>query len=473
MAIVSSSRKITPEEIPLKCDGIAEIELKLTAVNELISNPVDIMLVLDESGSMQGAPLNELKIAAKKFIDIIDAATNNGTITGILSFGTNIGIVKFDSNATFVNPPGMTTNTADLKTVIDSLVDKNLTCHGCAFKTARESFDPLSQNHKIIVLFTDGKTTVFSPDANTEATTAKNLGIEIFCLGLGEDIDIPNLQSWATDNNHVLIAPTLADLEQIFEDLAENINKIGATNIDITDYIENDFEIIDGSQSVIFEGASTPNPNYTVAVANDKKSINLTIDELGASGRESATLTFKIKHTACTGGNKSVNKNIVYSDTEGNVATFPTLNNYIDVKCVEDILTNCCNQPEIIEFEPCEEYKEVTLPLSGESYDLSCVGRLLTVYVKLRNVCPNRKVAVGVLLYEKVLNQVVPRGFRAVEITTPSQTTNLSCMCKDINVGPFEFVLPETTSLCSKRQFYTKIISHYSDTLPNYNITTN
>lgn len=81
----------------------------------------------------------------------------------------------------------------------------------------------------------------------------------------------------------------------------------------LTDYIENDFEIIDGSQSVIFEGASTP--NYTVAVANDKKSINLTIDELGASGRESATLTFKVKHTACTGGNKPVNKNIVYSDT--------------------------------------------------------------------------------------------------------------------------------------------------------------
>lgn len=313
MAIVSSIKNITPEETPLKCDGIAEVELKLIAVNELISNPVDIMLLLDESGSMQGAPLNELKIAAKKFIDIIDAATNNGTATGTLSFGTNIGLVKFDNTATFVNPLGMTTNTADLKNAIDGLVNKDFTCHGCAFKTARENFDPLSQNHKIIVLFTDGRTTIPLPDANTEATTAKNSGIEIFCLGLGNNIDIPNLQSWATDNNHVLIAPTLEDLEQIFEDLTENINKIGATNINITDYIENDFEIIDGSQSVIFEGASTP--NYTVAVANDKKSINLTIDELGASGRESATLTFKVKHTACTGGNKPVNKNIVYSDT--------------------------------------------------------------------------------------------------------------------------------------------------------------
>lgn len=34
MAIVSSSKNITPEETPLKYDGIAEVELKLIAVND-------------------------------------------------------------------------------------------------------------------------------------------------------------------------------------------------------------------------------------------------------------------------------------------------------------------------------------------------------------------------------------------------------------------------------------------------------
>lgn len=184
MGIVLSTKKITPREIPLKCDGISEVELRLTATNDLISNPVDIMLVLDESGSMDGEPLTSIKEASKQFIDIIDESTNNGTITGTLGGGSTIGIVKFDTDASFILPPGLTTNTLDLKNAIDTLSAGGFTCHGCAFKVARESFNPLSTNKKIIIMFTDGQTTVPLPNPDTESSIAKAQGIEIYCIGL-------------------------------------------------------------------------------------------------------------------------------------------------------------------------------------------------------------------------------------------------------------------------------------------------
>ena len=44
--------------------------LALTAAPDIISNPTDIVLVLDRSGSMAGAPLASMKAGAKTFIDI-------------------------------------------------------------------------------------------------------------------------------------------------------------------------------------------------------------------------------------------------------------------------------------------------------------------------------------------------------------------------------------------------------------------
>ncbi|MEG2869679.1 MAG: vWA domain-containing protein [Terrisporobacter sp.] len=472
MGILISKKIITPEATPLKCDGKATVELMLNAAGSIQSNPVDIMLVLDQSGSMAGAPLAALKAASKQFIEIIDKATNNGTATGTLSGGSTIGIVKFDATATFVAPPGMTSSVTDLKNVIDGLTHLNGTCHGCALHAARTNFNSASTNKKIIILFTDGENNTFTYNADDEANSAKTAGMEIYCIGLG-DINVANLNSWSTDpdNTHVLIAPTPANLTQAFEDLAANINLPGALNIVIEDTIYPDFEIIEGTNRITFGGSPLPTPISIATVSPDKKSIRWTISVLGKSGNESASLKFDIKHVSCTGGNKSVNKTITYLDEEGNTASFSTEDNDVEVKCIEDIETDCCTPPEVVNFNECEEYKEVQLPLNGEAYDLSCVGRLLSVNVKLSKICPNRKIVVGVMVYEVVDNMLVPRGFKVVEVDTPLAGSNEMCICKSFNVGPFEFILPEEISLCQNREFKVKVIAHYSDILSNYKVT--
>ena len=69
MGITNSNKVISTQQID--CDGSLKVTLALTAAPDIISNPVDIALVLDRSGSMAGTPLVNMKAGAKTFIDII------------------------------------------------------------------------------------------------------------------------------------------------------------------------------------------------------------------------------------------------------------------------------------------------------------------------------------------------------------------------------------------------------------------
>lgn len=145
---------------------------------------------------------------------------------------------------------------------------------------------------------------------------ARAAGIVIYCIGLigADGIDVDALNDWATDPDasHVAVTPDESDLEQLFADLAKNISKPGATNIVIDEIVNSDFTIT----------SITP-PNRGTAVMINSQTIRWTIQELGVTGNEGASLEFFIQHTAQTSGMKLVNESITYTDTEGNAVTFP------------------------------------------------------------------------------------------------------------------------------------------------------
>ncbi len=97
MGVTSSNKTISMDRIA--CDGTLKVTLALSALPDISSNPTDIVLVLDRSGSMAGSPLANMKAGAKAFIDIIDEATDNSQ-DGNIGSGSRIGIVSFASNAT-------------------------------------------------------------------------------------------------------------------------------------------------------------------------------------------------------------------------------------------------------------------------------------------------------------------------------------------------------------------------------------
>lgn len=241
MGITNSNKQINVSRID--CQGMLKVTLALSAAPDISSNPTDIALVLDRSGSMAGSPLANMKAGAKTFIDIIDEATDSAH-DGQIGSGSRIGIVSFANTATADTQ--LITSVADLKTAVDNLSAGGSTNHADAFEKAIQLFDPASTNAKVIVMFTDGKTTA-GPPPSPVAAAARAAGIIIYCIGLvgADGIDVDTLNDWATDpdTSHVAVTPNDADLEDLFKDLAANISKPGATDIIIDEIVNSDFMI--------------------------------------------------------------------------------------------------------------------------------------------------------------------------------------------------------------------------------------
>ena len=273
MGVTNSNKQIDVDRID--CDGSLKVTLAFSATPDIVSNPTDIVLVLDRSGSMAGSPLDNMKNGAKAFIDIIDEATD-GSQDGNIGSGSRIGIVSFADTGT-VNEP-LITSAAMLKSPVDFLDAGGFTNHADAFAKATQLFDPFSTNAKVIVMFTNGKTTVGLPPAPV-AAAARAAGIIIYCIGLiGSDgIDVNVLNDWATDPDasHVAVTPDDTELEELFKELAANIAKTGATDIVIDEVINPDFVIM-----------NIMPPTKGTATQIDANTLKWEIDELGVFGNE-------------------------------------------------------------------------------------------------------------------------------------------------------------------------------------------
>ena len=449
MGITNSNKEIDVSEI--SCDGIVKVTLGLSAAPDISSNPTDIVLVLDRSGSMSGSPLANMKTGAKTFIDIIDESTDSAQ-DGHIGSGSHMGIVSFASIATA--DTGLITSTEDLKNVVDGLAAGGATNHADAFTKAIQLFDPASSNAKVMVMFTDGKTTAGAPPAPV-AVEAKAAGIIIYCIGLlGDDgIDVEVLNDWATDPDasHVAVTPDEEELEDLFADLAADISKPGALDIVIDEMVNPDFTIV-----------SIDTPSKGTAEMIDSTTLQWKISELGVSGNEGASLEFFIKHIGQTSGTKPVNASIIYSDKDGNQVYFPEP--YVTVDCEQPVEPESCPKPVEFKIEGCRDFAEIDL---GDVY-LESSGRILELDLTIKNVCPDKRVALGIILTEVgCYGEEHPRGFKTVTIPA-----HHSSGCRDVRVKCMKFVLPEDLnecggnpgSMCGERKFKAQVIANTMDT---------
>ena len=185
------------------------------------------------------------------------------------------------------------------------------------------------------------------------------------------------------------------------------------------------------------------------------------IDELGVSGNEGASLEFYIRHTAQDSGTKKVNQSITYSDTEGNAVTFPDPS--VTVDCGVVITPELCPVPIDFTADGCEDFLTVDL---GDTY-LESTGRIVELSVTIKNVCPNRRTALGIILTETDCSgKEHTRGIKA--ITVPAHS---SSGCRDILVKCIRFVLPDNlsitcssgTGMCGARNLKARVIAHNID----------
>ena len=71
-------------------------------------------------------------------------------------------------------------------------------------------------------------------------------------------------------------------------------------------------------------------PTKGAATMINQTSLRWTIDQLGVTANEGASLEFWIKHVGNSSGNKLVNQSITYTDSENNQAIFPTPSVMVD-----------------------------------------------------------------------------------------------------------------------------------------------
>ena len=115
-----------------------------------------------------------------------------------------------------------------------------------------------------------------------------------------------------------------------------------------------------------------------------------------------------------------------------------------------------CTGETHLYFEPCESIKSVriteTLPDSE--------GRMLDVAMTLQNVCPGRRVFVGLSAHEVVEGgEEELRGFRA--LTLPAHHDGAA---HAVDAPPIRFILPEEGSHPGRpRHFVLRAYAHYAD----------
>ena len=447
MGVSNTNKELSAYKID--CGGSFKVKLSLTAEPDIVSNPTDIVLILDRSGSMAGSPLANLKNGAKKFIEIIDESTD-GSEDGQIGNGSHIGIVSFASTAT--QDTQLITSVDELNAAVNALTAGGSTNHEDAFTKALQLFNPASTNDKVMVMFTDGVTTA-GGNPNPVATAAKAQGVIIYSIGLSGNggIDEQALKDWASEpaSAYVAITPDDEELEDLFENIAKNISKPGATNIVITDKVSDCFKIT---------SLSTPTKGTASLVNNT--TVQWKIDELGVKQSEGAVFEFTVVHVGPCSGTIEVNEDIDYSDDEGNVVEFPSPT--IDVDCGLVVVAEGCPEPVEVDIDGCEDAVE----FDAGDLEMNSLGRILQLDVTLKNVCPNKRVALAVIVTEVDEHGIeYKRGLKTMTVPAHNRAT-----CHDVTVRCIKFVLPEDLdvsntegSICNKRNFKARFIAHYID----------
>ena len=215
------------------CDATCQVEEKVC------TQPIDVMLVIDRSGSMILPPdplrLQNAKSAAITFVNTMDFSKDA------------VGLASFNESAKL--NLGLTSNQATIVNAINALKAGGQTNIGGGLKVAREEII-LSGDAKALILLSDGAPNVnatggfcfggFSLNnscANhslNESIVTKLAGIEIFTIGLGIDnsTSLGNiteilLKQIASTPSNYFTAPNSTQLEAIYLQIAQEICPCG------------------------------------------------------------------------------------------------------------------------------------------------------------------------------------------------------------------------------------------------------
>ncbi len=225
---VEGEKTITPQRV--ENGETVTITIRLRGAGEKVLTPVDVMLILDRSGSMTGDKILNAKEAAKAFLNFTDTKDKVGLIT-------YSNKARLDYELQFMN----SMNKEELRTKLDEYKAFDATnIHDSLVLAQTLLLDSPRINAPLVeILLTDGLHNYPSslPDSTFRevAEEAKDNHIIIYTIGLGNDVNDERLQMIAeTTGGQYFFAPDSTVLKGIFEEIGSLLAFAG-TNIVVTE----------------------------------------------------------------------------------------------------------------------------------------------------------------------------------------------------------------------------------------------
>jgi VWFA-related protein len=242
---------LTPADFQATLDGEPVLVTSAQTASEARES-VDVVLAVDVSGSMLGAPMNLAKQATQQFVNGLDPADQ-------------AGIVAF-AEASEVRQT-LTSDKAALSTAVSGLVAVGNTALYNGVIDAAKLIGESTAGRRLVVLLSDGEDTI-APDKREESIqVAADTGVPMIVIGLGNQLDREYLAAVAAATGGQFIeAPTASTLANIYENLANVIRSQYVVRIAMPAGMDRSvpthlrIDITDGSNSTFVERELAPLP---------------------------------------------------------------------------------------------------------------------------------------------------------------------------------------------------------------------
>ena len=197
---------IDPDAFTVVEDGI----VVATGVTRLPSDDLEVVLVLDTSGSMAGSPLAAAQSAALSFVEAMPA-------------GVNVAVVTFADGTAAAS--GFTTEVDETTAVVLGIRASGETALYDGLLVAAEQFDPATQARRTVILLSDGGDTVSEATLEHALVALIDGGISFYAIELQTAENDPvALARIAAATGGTIVAATDPDaLEGIFDEIAAQL----------------------------------------------------------------------------------------------------------------------------------------------------------------------------------------------------------------------------------------------------------
>lgn len=213
---------------------VSDYDVELNTVIYSTGGNIDVVEVIDRSGSMGGEPIQVAKDSAKLFVDLMNTNDMIGVASYSSSASVNYGLTKITSDTTKQNA----------KTAIDGISAGGMTSIGAGLQAAYNELvnkgDP-SHPHSIVLMSDGWHNTAPHPD--TVLPDIRNANIRVFTIGLGAGADASLLSHIAHDSGcgggEYYYSPGSGELSAIYNAIA-GVVKAESTVKTVTGSVQQD-----------------------------------------------------------------------------------------------------------------------------------------------------------------------------------------------------------------------------------------